>query len=214
MDYQAQPQVNKEHYKFINYNNKETWINFWYQVSLVLKNNPQTVLEIGPGNKIVTDILKKEGIDVKTVDIDPDLEPDYVSSVDSLPFDDDSFDLVLCSEVLEHLPYKLFQRSLKELKRVARNNVILCLPNAGGVFLLQFKLPLIKKITLFFKLPFFWKKHKFNGQHYWETGKQGFGLFKIKKDIQSAGFKIVDIKIHHDDPAHCFFILEDINKNE
>jgi SAM-dependent methyltransferase len=208
MDYQTKPQVNKDHYTFLNYNNKKTWINFWYQVNFVLQTKPKKVLEVGPGNKTVTDILKKEGVEVVTVDIDDKLQPDYIASVDKLPFPDDSFDLVLCSEVLEHLPYTLFQKSLKELKRVAKKNVILCLPNAGGVFLLQIKIPLIKKITIFFKLPFFWKKHIFNGEHYWETGKRKYQLSKIKKDIESVSLGIEKMKIYYDDPAHCFFLLK------
>jgi ubiquinone/menaquinone biosynthesis C-methylase UbiE len=207
MTFEAKIQVDKKHYNFLKYNRKEPWLNFWYQVKFVLGKKPKTVLEIGPGNKTVTDILRKENIQVTTVDIDESLKPDYVASVDKLPFENDMFDLVLCSEVLEHLPYDRFSKSLEELRRVTKKEVVLCLPNAGGVFLLSFKLPVIKKITIFFKLPFFWKKHVFNGEHYWETGKKDYQLSRIKKDIQSVGFRINENKIYHDDPAHCFFLM-------
>lgn len=208
MEYITRAQVNKNHYNFIKYNHQDTWVNFWYQIFYVLSLKPKTVLEIGPGNKTVTEALKKNNIRVTTVDIDLSLDPDIVASVTKLPFQEKSFDLVLCSEVLEHLPYDSFKDSLREIKRVCRHQVVLCLPNAGIVFSFCFKLPLIKSKNIFFKIPFFWKEHIFNGQHYWETGKKGYSIFRIKKDIISVGFEITGAAIHHEDPAHYFFILK------
>lgn len=44
-----------------------------------------------------------------------------------MPFDDNAFDIVLCSEVLEHLPKP--EAALKELIRVTRNTLIITVPN-------------------------------------------------------------------------------------
>jgi SAM-dependent methyltransferase len=44
-----------------------------------------------------------------------------------LPFEDRSFDLVVCLEVLEHLPEPA--RALRELKRVARSGCLLSVPH-------------------------------------------------------------------------------------
>ncbi len=49
-----------------------------------------------------------------------------LGSVYQLPFPDQSFDLVLCTEVLEHLEHP--RRALRELCRVARRDVILSVP--------------------------------------------------------------------------------------
>lgn len=208
MEYSALPQVNKNHYNFTKYSHFDTWMNFWYQIFYVLNLKSKTVLEIGPGNKTVTDALKKNNIEVTTVDIDSSLNPDVVASVTKLPFATESFDLVLCSEVLEHLPYDLFQKSLREIKRVCRRDVVLCLPHAGIVFNFNFKFPLIKPKNIFFKIPFFWKEHKFNGQHYWEIGKKNYSISKIRKGIALVGFNIIKTKINYNDPAHYFFILK------
>ena len=43
-----------------------------------------------------------------TLDISEGLQPDYVGSVTSMPFDDNSFELVICAQVLEHLPFDDF----------------------------------------------------------------------------------------------------------
>jgi len=50
-----------------------------------------------------------------------------VASVADLPFGDDSFDLVLCIEVLEHLPRP--DTALDELARVSRDKVVVSVPH-------------------------------------------------------------------------------------
>jgi SAM-dependent methyltransferase len=50
-------------------------------------------------------------------------------SVTALPFPDDSFDVVGCFEVLEHLPGDLPRQALSELARVARRGVVLSVPH-------------------------------------------------------------------------------------
>ena len=51
-------------------------------------------------------------------------------SIDALPFPDHSFDLVLCCEVLEHLPFKVYPEALEELQRVAKRYIIVSVPNS------------------------------------------------------------------------------------
>lgn len=46
----------------------------------------------------------------------------------NLPFRDRSFDVVLCCEVLEHLPKEVFQRTLDEMARVARKYILISVP--------------------------------------------------------------------------------------
>jgi hypothetical protein len=45
-----------------------------------------------------------------------------------LPFADASFDLVLCAEVLEHIPPPLLQRACDELARVTRGRLLVGVP--------------------------------------------------------------------------------------
>jgi ubiquinone/menaquinone biosynthesis C-methylase UbiE len=48
-------------------------------------------------------------------------------SVEELPFEDDSFDLVLCLEVLEHIPEP--DAAVGELARIARRRVVISVPH-------------------------------------------------------------------------------------
>lgn len=201
-------QVTKEHYLARSYDTKDRWASYWHQLERVCGLNPRTVLEIGPGNGTVRDALRKRGISVITVDIAEDLGPDVVASIINLPFGDGEFEVLLAAEVLEHIPFSDVPKALAEIHRVTQRYAVISLPHAGYVFSLEFKIPLFKKISVIYKLPFFWKTHKFNGEHYWEVGKRGYGRGRVKKIIREAGFKILESRIHADDPAHYFLLLE------
>jgi len=76
-------------------------------------SGPGPVLDLGCGNK------KHPG--AVGVDISPDTEADIVLDLDRVPYeglDDDSFDQILCQDVLEHVAEPV--RVMEELYRVAR----------------------------------------------------------------------------------------------
>lgn len=199
------PQVKPDHYGR-RYDAKDRWLGYWYQADMTIRTKPESVLEVGAGNQAVSALLKRQGIAVTTVDIDPDLKPDIVASVTVLPVPSASFDTVLCAEVLEHLPFDQFALALVELKRVARKFVVLSLPHWGITLRLCFKLPLFPLVDVMFKIPWF-RRHHFDGQHYWEIGKAGYPTARIRQIIKDVGFTIADDRVHPDDPAHHFFML-------
>jgi ubiquinone/menaquinone biosynthesis C-methylase UbiE len=108
-------------------------------VDLVRLAAPRTVLDAGCGEGILTDILARRMPDLKITGVDnrpgaihyaqthfPDAGHFRVGSVLDLPFPDRSFDLVLCSEVLEHLPDPM--AALQELIRVSAGHVLITVP--------------------------------------------------------------------------------------
>ena len=101
--------------------------------------NATTVLDVGCGEGFTLLRLKNENIGQKLSGIDnneqaiayanknyPELEIKK-GDVYKLPYKDNSFDLVLCMEVLEHLDKPLV--ALEELKRVSKKYVLLSVPN-------------------------------------------------------------------------------------
>lgn len=198
-------------YSFARYNYIERWISYWHQINEVNYLKPDQILEIGPGNKFVTDYLISLGYKIKTLDINQNNRPDVVGSVLELPFTDNSFDLILCSEVLEHLPFSKFKQALGELERVSKKYVVLSLPYWGWLFYFKIKVPFLKNIKVYFKLSGV-KKHKLGGEHLWEIGKIGYPLKKINFLIKEQKFKIIKEYLDPDSPYHHFFILEKIEK--
>ena len=199
-------QVNRDHYRFEQYSHLDRWASYYYQLKLLLEGVPKNVLEIGVGDKVLKNYLI-ENTDIKytAIDIDKDLKPDVVGDVRHLPFADNSFDTVCAFEVLEHIPFESFEQALKEMKRVSKKNVLISLPHFGPPIQLYVKLPFIK-FSFSFKIPVH-KRHIFNGQHYWEIGKKGYSLKKIKK-IMGSIFVIKKDFIPFTNQYHHFFVLK------
>lgn len=98
---------------------------------LVPDGHERTALDIGCREGNQTRWLRDRGYDVKSIDVEKAFVDCQVVNVDEgLPFEDDSFDLIWCSEVLEHL--KDPAASLAEMRRVSRpgGDIILTTPNS------------------------------------------------------------------------------------
>jgi ubiquinone/menaquinone biosynthesis C-methylase UbiE len=92
-----------------------------------------SVLDVGCGDGRLTNRLVERHERVVGVDIAPEAlrhvdAETHVAPVTELPFADRSFDLVLCTEVLEHLEDRELARALGELSRVAGRHVLLSVP--------------------------------------------------------------------------------------
>lgn len=175
-------QVEPSHYDWASYNTEERWTSYWHQVSNVIET-PGSCLEIGPGSGIVTRTLREHGVDVTTVDIDPRLGVDRVGAVTSLPCTDGEFDVVLCSQVLEHVPWSQFSAALAELARVARRRVVVSLPQSGRGIRLHLELTPHRPLSLVLRTPAR-GTITFDGQHYWEVGVRGSRARDVRREIR------------------------------
>ena len=209
-----------QHYHSEDYNQMPKFIDYFYQVTEILKVKPKTVLEIGLGAVIAADYLRDENIKITTCDIDEKLNPDVLADVRKLPFKNNSFDCVLICEVLEHLPYSDFEKVLKKLSKIAKKRVVISVPNDAVYFNLMFRFTGSKRffkkeiLNLCVSVPKFWEapnhdnfylENDWDG-HYWGIGKKGYPLRKIKKSIRKF-FKIEKIFNNELAPQHKFFIL-------
>lgn len=194
-------------YRALKYEHLDRWISYYRQIHEVLVLEPENALEIGKGSGLVGNVLKFRGLDLTSLDLDPGLSPDVVGSVTEMPIPDKKFDVTLCAEVLEHLPFEDFPRALAEIRRVTRRAVVLSLPHWGWTFSLVFKLPLLPRIEWCWKLDGL-KRHPPGGDHCWEIGKRGYPLRRIAAAIESAGYRIRKTYLKPDSPYHRFFLLE------
>lgn len=182
-------QVEEGHYG-ASYETLPMWINHWHQIQEILGLKRNRILEIGPGNGVVSYFLKKCGVNVFTTDIDFRNEPDVLSDVTYLPFRQGSFDIILCCEVLEHIPYNQFEKALKEIYGVSNEFVVISLPAPFVGAAMALNLPRLPVFKVHVGMPYMTEK-KFDGQHYWELGRLGYHLRRIRNAMKNAGFNII-----------------------
>lgn len=202
----------KNHY-YKNYDDLPRFISYYHQIDMIRKINPKTVLEIGIGNKAVSNYLRfQEGIDVTTCDHDEVLQPDCVSDIRSLPFKSNSFDAVLVCEILEHLPWEDLRQSLIQVANATRRYVVTSLPVISMYFECVVKFPMLNPIfnrlflDFFVQVPFF-TFDKCPPGHYWEIGARGYPISRVRKRFREV-FRILMEKRPVLNPKHRFFLLE------
>ena len=125
-------------------------INNFYSslVSIAKSLSPQTILDVGCGEGFTMDKLKKndvgnkiEGVEYskKAILLAKKLFPTFMlkeGSAYKLPYKKNSFDLVMCIEVLEHL--KTPTIAFKEILRVSRKHILISVPNEPFFMLANF----------------------------------------------------------------------------
>ncbi|MFG0329812.1 MAG: class I SAM-dependent methyltransferase [Phycisphaerales bacterium] len=169
---------------------------FAHQIDATLSFEPTSVLEVGAGVGAVTSTLRSVGVSVTTVDVQPDLDPDVVASVVELPFDDSAFDIAICCQVLEHLPFREFHRAISELFRVVRHGLVLSLPDISRPIEVSCRLPFIGRKSLQMSLrkrmsDLDQAKRLREMGHHWEIGYPGSRLRDCMREIQKL------------QPVHC-----------
>lgn len=85
---------------------------------------PAKVLHFAPEQAFYRRFKKLENIDYTTTDLNSPLA-DVKADIGALPFEDNSFDVILCNHVLEHIPDDTL--AMKELYRVLK-------PGGWGIF--------------------------------------------------------------------------------
>jgi len=201
----------KEIYFSEGYFSVDHFISITEQIRLVSSLKRKNILEIGIGNGLVSDFLKKAGLNVTTVDINPNLNPDIVGSVTDLAeiLHQRKFDIVLCAEVLEHMPFSNFEKAIRNIAALTNEYAILTLPRCQKIiFDMQFniklpKLPYLEK-GLFLSLP----QCNVATEHHWELDSNKITKVKNIKKILSKYFIILNYKRIRFRPYHYYFVLK------
>ncbi|HEY9768525.1 MAG TPA: class I SAM-dependent methyltransferase [Coleofasciculaceae cyanobacterium] len=178
---ESKPQVKSGYFKS-SYDSRDRFCSYWYQIQETMNaiGSEGRVLEIGPGNRFLTDYLLKRGICVETLDLREGNKPDYIGSVNKIPLADQSFELVACFQVLEHLTFEHFSNSLKEMARVASKQVVFSVPDVRYVIEIDFSfLSRDRRLQTTLSFPRITKGGEMTKHHFWEIGRPGYPLAKI-----------------------------------
>jgi SAM-dependent methyltransferase len=103
-----------------------------------------SLIDIGCGKGDVINALLESRPDLRIVGVDPFSEAsEYIkaafvrATLPHLPFENQSFDLVQCLEVLEHVSQNDFTASLGEIQRLAKKYIIIGVPYKENLETLQ-----------------------------------------------------------------------------
>lgn len=192
------------------------FMSYYYQILLTMESQPQEILEIGIGNKLLSSYLKNSGLNVKTYDINSALSPDITGDITDIPLENNSFDTIVAFEVLEHLEWEQSLQAISELARVSSRKVIISVPYYSVTFELILKLPLnqllFKKsfLDFFIRIPLtFFKTQMKCPEHFWEIGRKGYSLKRFR-NVLSQKFIIEKEVRPMMNPGHYFFILQKV----
>jgi len=211
--------------------NKGKYLSYYLQLKEILelsKTKVESILEVGPGNGIFESLLNNFPYKLTTVDINPDNGPDIVCDILNSPIRDKMFDIVVCFQVLEHLPYKYFSQIIKNFSYIAKNYVFISIPYQSNSFNINIKSRLVNRFLYRFsgecnfflpiRLPvkdineqkMMQRKDKHN-PHYWEAGRKSFPIERIIEDMKSNGLTILK-KFHNPDFPYHYFILSSVEQ--
>ncbi len=114
------------------------WYRYFFIIKEVIDLLPSDILEIGTGSGIVRNCLQPLVKNYVVLDVNPKLKPDLVGDVrayqDAL---ENKFDCVIIADVLEHLPFSDFGKSLKHIHSYLRKDgkVLATIPHRRSHFL-------------------------------------------------------------------------------
>lgn len=183
------------------------------QILRVVSYRPQNILEIGIGNGFVSNFLRASGFEVTTFDINSALDPDVVGDVCELDkhFKEKQFDVVLCAEVLEHMPFLESQIAIQKLAYVCRRRCLITLPERqyrivdiqGRVFF-RLRRKFEFDINLFRSKP----SGDISTAHHWEINHTSKTSMKAIKELFSTNFELREVSRSRLCAYQYFFVLD------
>ena len=200
-------QRNFDHYTTPNFLSPKRMSSYGHQYALAMNTNCSTFLNIGSANWILSSLLKQQNKFVIDLDIDLSINPNVLGSLPKLPFPNNSFEVVMCFQVLEHLPFIMLEDCLKELCRISSKFITLSLPDQTSSYYEKIK----KLIYFLVHNPRKWyrfNKKQIDPEHFWEIGINGISYSKIEtiitdlNIIANTHFRNELFNYHH------FFLLE------
>lgn len=167
----------------------------------LISGSPQKILDVGCASGWFLSRLSKAfpkaecfGIDIydKAIAYGKKLYPHItfrIADAHAIPFKDETFDLAICTEVLEHVNDP--KSALLEIKRVLKK---------GGFAIIE----LDSGSILFSIVWFLWRR--FRGGVWTHAHLHSFTVKKLEKMILSCGFRIIKKKKFNADMAMVFLI--------
>ena len=101
-------------------------------IRLIPETGVNNILDVGCCDGRISNLLqdryKTTSLDIGAEGLKSVQGHRIIGTIADLPLKDRSFDLVICTEVLEHLPKDIFGKGISELKRVSKKFILVTVP--------------------------------------------------------------------------------------
>ena len=180
---------------------------FAHQIHDIYKIQPKNILEFGIGNGFTSTYLKRSGFTVTTVDINNKLSPDICSSINEIEkiLTEERFDLIVCCEVLEHMPFEEFEESVKIFSKLGKK-LYLTIPNYNRNYGISgfLRIPKfgVRSIDFSINIPI---RKRLDKEHFWEINSSKETTIKNLNSILSRYYEKVSFKRYKLNPYHTSF---------
>ena len=155
-------------------------------------------------------------MNVTKFDTNLNLNPDVVGDVLELErhFSENSFDTVLCAEVLEHMPFENFRPTLKQIAKVCRSSCVLTLPRLQRILIdwqMRIKIPKMEYKTMGLFLAAGAPLKNMYAGHHWEICSSKETEIGELRAIIREHFEIEEDYRLRWKAYHQFFVLKALN---
>lgn len=143
------PDYYNRYYEEIHANKRKLTITEERRINTTINLIPddiESLLDVGCGDGRIVNRLQGKyekicGMDISSNALKNVKTTKVQGSLEKLPFPDNSFDITICAEVLEHLPYPIYNKAIKELERVSKQYILISVPNKENLDIRMIKCP-------------------------------------------------------------------------
>lgn len=117
--------------------NNDQELNRFKNIHSLIPAATNSILDVGCGNGAFLKYLEDNGPNIKKAGFERSqtaiankvCKSEIITgSSDRIDYPDNSFDVVLALEVIEHLPFRIYESTIKELQRIASKHIIISVP--------------------------------------------------------------------------------------
>jgi SAM-dependent methyltransferase len=126
---------NKKYYENFNWESvtKDKLNPFLEVIQSSIPQEVTTIIDVGCGNGIITNELASRyeitGLDRSEKSLEFVRTRKICASADAIPLPDNSFDLVMTTEMMEHLEDETFKNTAGEIKRLSKKYILITVPD-------------------------------------------------------------------------------------
>jgi ubiquinone/menaquinone biosynthesis C-methylase UbiE len=123
---------NSKYYETFDWTNFKNADDCLSNLAALIPSDTRTIIDVGCGNGLITNKLSEKydilGVDRSKAALKMVTCKKLEADCSSLPVEDRSYDLVLSSELLEHLDDDTYQATIREFQRISKKYILISVP--------------------------------------------------------------------------------------